>query len=221
MQDRGVKKNSLSTFQTNIISFYQWARFNDKILSNPIKGLQKIKEDARIPIYLTREEWIQLRDTAIDERDNLIIKVLYSTGVRVSELVSIKKADIDFKTGDIKVFGKGSKERVVNIPSPYVLDRLMKYTAEFDSEQRVFELTTSTVERTLRELRARAELKKKVTPHKLRHSFATHMLQSGGNIVNIQQLLGHSSLNTTQKYTHTTMEAKRNDLQNSPMSKEM
>jgi site-specific recombinase XerD len=220
-QERGNNKNSLSTIQTCIISFYQWARDNEKVQGNPIKGLNRIKVDSRLPIYLTKEEWIKLRDTAIDERDNLIVKLLYSTGVRVSELVSIKKKDIDFQTGDIRIFGKGSKERVVNVPSPFVLDQIQRYTAEFDDEQRVIELDTATVQATLRKLRAQAEIKKKITPHKLRHSFATHALESGMNVIEIQKLLGHSNLNTTQIYAHASIENIRKNLKNTPMGQEI
>jgi integrase/recombinase XerD len=220
MQDRGVMKSSLSTFQTNIISFYMWARDNDKVQGNPVKGLQKIKTDARLPIYFTVDQVKLLFDTAIDERDNLICKILYSTGVRVSELVSIKKGDINFKTGHIKIFGKGSKERMVSIRSPFVLDQLKRYTEEFDENQPVFELTTSTIERTLRELRAQCGLKK-LTPHKLRHSYATHLKQAGGNIVDIQKLLGHASLNTTQIYAHSSIEDQDKMVDNSPISKVM
>lgn len=220
MQDRGVKKNSLSTIQTCIISLYQWARDNEKVQGNPIKGLQRIKPDSRLPIYFTIEQVKLLFDTALDERDNLICKVLYSTGVRVSELVSIKKGDINFKDGHIKVFGKGSKERMVSIRSPFVLDQLYRYTREFDDNQPVFELTTATVERTLRELREKCGLKK-LTPHKLRHSYATHLKQSGMNIVDIQKLLGHASLNTTQIYAHSTIEDQDKGVDNSPISKVM
>ncbi len=220
-QERGTSKNSLNTIQTCIICFYTWARDNEKIQGNPLKAVIRIKREKTLPIYLTMDEMKLLIDTAVDERDNLIVKLLYTTGVRVSELVNIKKKDIDFKTGDIKIFGKGSKERIVNISSLFVMDQIYKYSLEFDDEQKIIDLDTATVQDTIRKLRKQAGIKKKVTPHKLRHSFATHLLQSGGNIVVIQQLLGHSNLNTTQIYAHTTMEEKRKSLQNSPMSKVM
>lgn len=220
-QERGNKKSSLSTIQTCIISFYGWARDNEKITGNPIKGLNNIKADARLPIYLTLDEVKTLFQTAIDERDNLIVKLLYVTGVRVSELVNIKKSDIDFKTGRIKIFGKGSKERMVTIRSPFVLDQLQKYSAEFADDQRIIELDTATVQQTLRKLRAQAGFKKKITPHKLRHSFATHLHQAGADILEIQKLLGHSNLNTTQIYAHSSLEDQEAAIDKSPISKVM
>lgn len=218
LQNRGVKKNSIATVQTCIISLYQWTRDNEKVQGNPIKGLQRIKPDARLPIYFTTDQVKLLFDTAIDERDNLICKILYSTGVRVSELVSIKKGDIDFKSGHIKIFGKGSKERMVSIRSPFVLDQLYKYTIAMQDTQPVFELSTATVERTMRELREKCGLKK-LTPHKLRHSYATHLKQDGGSIVDIQKLLGHANLNTTQIYAHSSIEDQDKMVDNSRLSK--
>lgn len=218
-QDRGNKKSSLSTIQTCIISFYSWARDNDKIQSNPLKGLNRIKTDKCLPVYLTKDEIKTLFDTAIDERDNLIVKLLYTTGIRVSELVNMKKSDIDFKTGRIKIFGKGSKERMVIIRSPFVLDQLYRYSKDFAPDQRIISLDTATVQQTLRKLRAQAGFTKKVTPHKLRHSFATHLKQDGGSIVDIQKLLGHSNLNTTQIYAHSSMEDQEKMIDNSSISK--
>lgn len=98
-----------------------------------------------------------------------------------------------------------------------MLDQLKRYTEEFAPDQRIFELDTSTVQLTLRRLRDQAGFTKKITPHKLRHSFATHLKQAGGSIVDIQKLLGHSNLNTTQIYAHSSMEDQEKMIDNSPL----
>jgi site-specific recombinase XerD len=142
-----------------------------------------------------------LFEKASDPRDNIIVSMLYATGVRVSELVNIKKKDIDFDRNTVNVFGKGAKERIVLVPDS-LTDRLKYYCGSLGSDDLLFDLTPRTVQRIIKSLASIAGIKKKVTPHKLRHSFATHMLQNGGNVVAIQKLLGHTSLNTTQIYTH-------------------
>jgi integrase/recombinase XerD len=127
--------------------------------------------------------------------------MLYATGVRVSELVGIKKSDIQFKECRLKVFGKGAKERNVEVPGPFMAD-IEEYCKCFSPDQKLFNYHTSTVQGDIRKIRAMAEINKKVTPHKLRHSFATHMIQNNGNVEAIRKLLGHTSLNTTQRYMH-------------------
>jgi len=146
-----------------------------------------------------------LIETAVEPRDNLIVKMLYATGVRVSELVNIKKQDIDLDRNTIKVFGKGAKERIVLLPDALKV-QLEAYCSGFLESQKLFDLNIRTVERDIKSLAYRAGINKKVTPHKLRHSFATHMLQNGGNVVAIQKLLGHTSLSTTQIYTHYSVD---------------
>jgi site-specific recombinase XerD len=145
-----------------------------------------------------------------------MVKILYSTGVRVSEFVSIKKADINFTTGDIHVFGKGSKERIV-IVGPDVLEDLRKYCEAFKPDQKIFPVTTMTIQYRIKVLAAQAGINKHVTPHKLRHSFATHLNQAGTNIITIKDLLGHESLNTTQIYAHAGLEAAHQAYKNSPL----
>jgi site-specific recombinase XerD len=148
-----------------------------------------------------------------------MVKMLYATGVRVSELVNIQKHDMDFERNTIKVFGKGAKERIVLMPN--ALSCVVgEYCKGFPEDGKLFNLTARTVERDIKALAKRAGINKKVTPHKLRHSFATHMLQNGGNVVAIQKLLGHTSLNTTQIYTHYSVdELKDMYAHTHPMSK--
>jgi site-specific recombinase XerD len=139
--------------------------------------------------------------TSVYKREHLIIKLFLDTGIRISELLTLKKTDIDFDRRTIKVFGKGAKERIV-IFSEELKPELKEYVDGFKSEQLVFDLCPATVEHNIKDIARIVGINKKVTPHKLRHSFATLSLQRGMNIVQVQMLLGHSSLNTTQIYTH-------------------
>jgi len=205
MFEQKRSKAYVSNIMSIIKSFYSFLGENEYITTNPTKGINAVKIDKKAPIYLTQDEMQALIETAVIPRDNLMVKMLYATGVRVSELVNIKKQDIDFERNTIKVFGKGAKERVVLLPEA-LKEQLVAYCDDYTNGDNLFELNIRTVERTIKTLAARAGIKKKVTPHKLRHSFATHMLQNGGNVVAIQKLLGHTSLNTTQIYTHYSVD---------------
>lgn len=201
MFDEKLSKTSVSNICSIIKLFYTYMSENEYIASNPSKGIDNIKTDKKAPVYLTISELKELINASQNTRDKIIIKMLYATGVRVSELVNIKKEDIDFKGNTINVFGKGAKERIVLIPDSFTQE-IKAYCKTLKPENRLFELTPRTIQRIIKAMAENAKITKKVTPHKLRHSFATHMLQNGGNIVAIQKLLGHTSLNTTQIYTH-------------------
>lgn len=219
MFDQKRSKSYVSNIMSVIKSFYAFLIENEYVTTNPTRGISAVKIDKKAPIHLTQDEMQILIETAVDPRDNLIVKMLYATGVRVSELVNIKKQDIDFERNTIKVFGKGAKERIVLLPD-VLKAQIDAYSAGYTSDQKLFELNIRTVERDIKTLAARAGIDKKVTPHKLRHSFATHMLQNGGNVVAIQKLLGHTSLNTTQIYTHYSVdELKDMYAHTHPMSK--
>jgi len=205
MFERKLSKTSVANILSIIKSFYSFLGENGYITSNPTKGINPVKIDKKAPIYLTQDEMRELINTAVDPRDNIIVKMLYATGVRVSELVNIKKEDIDFHRNTIKVFGKGAKERVVLVPDAMIA-QIESYCQGLADDQKLFDLSIRTVERDIKMLAAKAGINKKVTPHKFRHSFATHMLQNGGNVVAIQKLLGHTSLNTTQIYTHYSVD---------------
>jgi site-specific recombinase XerD len=201
MFERKLSHTTVANILSVLRSFYSFLVQSEYMANDPTKGISSIKIDKKAPVYLTQTEIRELIDTAVEPRDNLIVKMLYATGVRISELVNIKKSDIDFDRDTIKVFGKGAKERIVLIPGE-LSSMLRVYCEPLKDNSRLFELTTRTVQRDIKLLASRAGISKHVTPHKLRHSFATHMLQNGGNVVAIQKLLGHTSLNTTQIYTH-------------------
>jgi integrase/recombinase XerD len=219
MFERKLSHTTVANIMSVIKSFYSFMIQSEYMANDPTKGISSIKIDKKAPVYLTQSEIEGLVNTAIDPRDGLIVKMLYATGVRISELVNIKKSDIDFDRNTIKVFGKGAKERIVIIPAG-LSSTLRIYCELLNDHDRLFQLTTRTVQRDIKILGARAGITKQVTPHKLRHSFATHMLQNGGNVVAIQKLLGHTSLNTTQIYTHYNVDDLKDMYAHShPMSK--
>lgn len=183
--------------------------FFKEILKKDFSGVRMPKKDNRLPEVLTRDEVKKLIDSADNEKSRLMISFLYSTGVRVSELVNLKIEDMNFaeKTGWVRM-GKGGKDRIFSLSEnlgkelqEYLKDRGNKYIFSKDSA-----LTTRNIQKIIKLTAKRAEINKKVTPHTLRHSFATHLLENGTDIRMIQVLLGHSSLNTTQLYAHISSE---------------
>jgi site-specific recombinase XerD len=205
MFEKKLSRTTVSNILSILRSFYAYMSESQYISSDPSKNISNIKAEKKAPVYLTINELEELLVAAVAPRDRMIVKMLYATGVRVSELVNIRKKDIDIDRNTIKVFGKGAKERIVLMP-PELSEEIWKYTETMSPEDRLFRLTPRTIQRDIKTLGKRAGINKNITPHKLRHSFATHMLQNGGNVVAIQKLLGHTSLNTTQIYTHYSVD---------------
>jgi len=195
----GWDQNSLFTVAVAVRSFLKYLGRN---VNYPLPKRPKM-----LPKYLTREELTRLLGACQDDYEKLIIGLLL-TGVRVSELVNIRVSDIDIDKRSIRVVGKGYKERVVFFADWLVplLKRYLRqnksewlFPSEINPDQHVHYVT---VERILKKIVKRAGINKKVTPHTLRHTFATLSLASGLDIREIQELLGHSSLSSTQIYTH-------------------
>jgi site-specific recombinase XerD len=200
--DRKLKNSSIETAFVQLSTFFDWMRVKKHIIVNPCDEVEPSKADKRVPIYLTVEETERFfAEADKDPRNKLISRMLYSTGVRVSELNKIKKSDIDFASGEIKVFGKGSKERIVLLHDEYI-PLFESYVAAFDKDQVLFPLDKGTIEKNVKEIAKNAGINKKITPHKVRHTFDTHMFKETKDIVRVQELLGHSSISTTQIYTH-------------------
>ena len=199
----GWDQNSLFTVAVAVRSFLKYLGRN---VDYPLPKRPKM-----LPKYLTREELTRLLNACLDDYEKLVIGLLL-TGVRVSELVNIRVSDIDINHRSIRVVGKGYKERVVFF-ADWLVPLLKRYLRHNKSEwlfpsevnpgQHVHYVT---VERTLKKIVKRAGINKKVTPHVLRHTFATLSLASGLDIREIQELLGHSSLSSTQIYTHVDPE---------------
>ena len=167
--------------------------------------LELAKQEDREVTFLEPDELERFLKSPEDLRDRAILETLFSTGLRVSELVSLKRDEIDFNRGEFSVRGKGSKIRVVFL-SKIAIDAIRSYLDKrTDVEPELFPLTTRTVQRIVRKYAIRAGIiGKKVSPHSLRHSYATDLLRNGADIRSVQAMLGHASVTTTQIYTHVT-----------------
>jgi len=211
LKKRGWEPSSIYTAAVAVKRFLEFIGLGDRISSFELP-----RRERRLPRYLEPEEVARMVEACSSLRDRVVILLLFTTGLRVSELVSMRKDDIDLEKRSIRVRGKGGKERVVYFPETLV--PLLKAYVEglpedaeylFPSAGRHMHYTT--VERIVRKAAESAGLKKKVTPHVLRHSFATHSLAMGLDLREIQELLGHSSLSTTQVYAHVSRERLRRD----------
>lgn len=201
--------------------------FERYLLSQGIKlslNLTRPRLDKKLPIYLSEDEIIHLLDEIQEEeldtkwpyRDKAIFELIYATGIRCSELINISFQDIDFSNRTIRIFGKGRKERIV-LFGDKAHNRLIKYLENErpkpkNENEKIFlnykngYLTTRSIQRIVEMFRQYLKIDKKITPHKIRHSFATHMLNKGVDLRVIQELLGHKSLTSTEKYTHVSLE---------------
>jgi integrase/recombinase XerD len=185
--------------------------FYKEVLKKDFEGVPLPKKDKKLPEVLTKNEVKNLIESTDTVKSRLIVSLLYSTGLRVSELVNLKVSDLNLedKTGWVRR-GKGSKDRLF-VMSENLSGELKEYLGERGKENEfVFSktkpLTTRNIQKIIKGARERAGINKKTTPHTLRHSFATHLLEQGTDIRVIQSLLGHTSLSTTQLYTHISSE---------------
>lgn len=187
--------------------------FFDKILKKPIIALPIPKKEKKLPEVLTKEEVKKLIEAAETSKSRLIIKLLYSAGLRVSELVNLRKQDISLqeKIGWVRR-GKGKKDRFFIIADK-IAKELKKQMEKQPTHLYIFSTSTSdkpltprNIQKIIKKAALKADIKKKVSPHTLRHSYATHLLELGTDIRKIQVLLGHANLNTTQIYTHISTE---------------
>jgi tyrosine recombinase XerC len=211
-------RNSTIRKMIALRNFYRYLSRQGVIKSNPFEYVMNPKKEKKLPAVLSEEEVNRLLEiipkaTLLDLRDRVILEMLYSTGVRVSELCSLNMADVDFLNGEIKVLGKGSKERIVPVGG-IALELLKEYLAKVKKEyagSAVFinkkkgRLNPRSVETMIHKYAQAAKIEKEVTPHTLRHSFATHLLDRGADLRSVQELLGHTSLSTTQIYTHLSV----------------
>ncbi len=226
------RRNNGATVSRKLSALRTFFRFlvrEGKITASPLSGVSGPKSGRSIPVFLTVDEVFSLLDSPdsrdpYPRRDLAILELLYSTGVRVAELVSRNIEDLDFVTEMLRVTGKGNKQRLVPVGRPAIeaisqwlperkgiIDK-QKEKNQSVEKQAVFlnsrggRLTTRSVERFVAKYAIRAGLRQEVTPHALRHSFATHLLEMGADLRSVQELLGHASLSTTQRYTHVTLD---------------
>ena len=217
----GLSKVTIARRVATIRSFFRFLHREGYVPTNPALGLTRPKQDRKLPVFLSVEEATRLVEAPQGEdfadcRDRAILETLYSTGLRVSELVGLRIRDVDLIGGSLRTTGKGRKERLVPVGS-YSIQAIRQYLktlsqAHSDPERPLFQnrlhsrLTDRSVRRILNRYLAQVSVSSKISPHALRHSFATHLLDRGADLRSVQELLGHSSLTTTQVYTHVTTE---------------
>lgn len=226
LDDIKLSKNSISRTLSSLRNFYAFLIIEGKVQNNQFKLIKNPKKEKKLPNFLQPNEMMQILDslaseTPLEKRNRLIIELLYATGIRVSELANISLNDINISDCEIKVKGKGSKERIV-----YFGEYAKKYLDDYINNSRSVlksakssdklllnkdggALTVRSIENIVNKVVDEAALKHKISPHVLRHTFATDMLNNGADLKSVQELLGHSSLSTTQIYTHITNERLR------------
>lgn len=227
LDDLKYKNSTISANLSALRSFYSYLVSNEKIDNNPFKRVNNPKKEKKLPNFLNQLEIEDLLEfysleNSLNVRNRLIIEVLYATGLRVSELVNIEINNIDLSDQTIKVLGKGNKERIV-LFGDYAKELLELYIKKYRKEllkhnnndylflnNRGGKLSSRSVEMILKKAIDSSAIKNKVTPHTIRHTFATHLLNNGADIKSVQELLGHESLSTTQIYTHVTSDRLRN-----------
>lgn len=212
-----LKKSSMATKVSVLKTFFSWLFTEEIIEKNPMDKIKTPKFNKFLPRYLEIDELEMLRESCKTLRERAMVEVLYATGLRVSELRSLNIEDIDFVNFSANVVGKGNKEREV-LFSLKAIHHLQNYldsrndnnNALFVSERKPYNrLTTRGIERAMQKISERTDIKKKITPHVLRHSFATLSLNNNMDISIISKLMGHSKISTTQIYSHVTDENKR------------
>ena len=223
LNDRKLSKSTISRKLSSLRTFYKYLVLNNKADSNPFTLVTSPKKEKRIPKFINYnniEEIFNIPNinTKQGQREKIILEILYSSGVRVSELVNIKIKDIDFNNKSILIFGKGKKERIVafgdyarDMLNMYINDGRNKLLDGIESEYLIVgekkeQLTTRRVEQIIDDIIKKTSIKLNITPHMFRHTFATHLLDNGCDLLAVQELLGHESLTSTEVYTHVSNE---------------
>ena len=226
MNDIKYKNKTIARVISSVRNFYNYLVDEKLIETNIYKRIRNPKVEKKLPNYLNIVEVENIKDnldykSAKGIREALIFEFIYSTGVRVNELSKLKIKNIDFNNKNVKVMGKGSKERIVYYGDVLseVLDKYLILREEFVNTNSIndylilnnkgTQASTSSIEKYLDHLLTSLSVIHRVTPHELRHTFATHMLDNGADLRTVQELLGHESLSTTQIYTHVSIERLR------------
>ncbi len=226
LYSKKLSKKSVARKVSSLKSFFKFLYLQKKIKVNPLSNIPYPRLDKDLPNFLTFseiDELLNLQDESpLGKRDGAILEFLYATGMRVSEICSLNINDVDIARQIVKVRGKGKKERIVPFNNVArrklekyleIREKLLRKSRNGVSSPEAFflnyrggRLTDRSVRRILEKYITQLAIKRKVSPHTIRHSFATHLLNNGADLRTIQELLGHASLSSTQKYTHMGIE---------------
>ena len=226
LQEQGFEKSSLSRKLSALRSFYFYLMQRNFTSSNPLLTVSSPKLEKRLPSFLSSNEVVRLLETPVTtspqgQRDRAMLELLYASGIRVSEIVGLDLGNVNIEAREVRVWGKGSKERMVLMgkPAATALDRyIIKGRRELQgnsSTNALFinrygkRLSERFLQKAISRYALAAGLGKRVFPHMVRHSFATHLLDGGADLRVVQELLGHANLATTQIYTHVTQNQAR------------
>ncbi|NLG83678.1 MAG: tyrosine recombinase XerC [Firmicutes bacterium] len=225
LKEEGLAKSSVGRKLAALRSFFKYLQRRGHLAHNPMMGVATPRKEKRLPRFLSPEEVELLlaacKDgTPLARRDLAILELLYATGIRLSELVGLNLEDVDFSLACVRVMGKGGRERIVPMGrlAMAACEDYLRFVrplllGQGNSAERAFflnrlgtRLSGRSVQRILARALARVALIRQISPHALRHSFATHMLENGADLRSVQELLGHANVSTTQLYTHVTRE---------------
>src|ERR1051326_1424141 len=224
LNQQGKSRASVLLKLSALRSFFRWMIRNGELKKNPMSGLVSPKRERKLPKFLSVTEMVKLLDAPMELlkqeildritalRDRAMLETIYSTGLRIHELVGLNNEDLDALGETLRVRGKGKKMRLDPIGEPAIraiqeyqkIEGNTQRTAPIFLNNRSGRLTPRRVQQLLKRYLITANLDPDITPHTLRHSFATHMLNAGADLRSVQELLGHANLSTTQIYTHVT-----------------
>lgn len=235
LNSEGYKNRTLARKTTSLKKFFSFLLKRNEINENPVENLKTPRYDKTLPSYFTENEMVQLLSipdvtTKFGVRNRAILELIYSCGLRISEVSGVLLSNVNLNKKVIKVFGKRSKERIIPLTSESIktLRAYLKLRSRFDSQQSIYLFLTKSGNRMqTAELRYMIQRyislitsQKGYSPHTIRHSFATHMLNDGADLRSIQEMLGHANLSSTEIYTHISLkEIKQQYHNNHPRSK--
>lgn len=221
LHDEGRSTKSIARFTSTIRSFHQFALREKYAAKDPTVLIETPKYERKLPDVISIDEIDLLLTTPETSknngyRDRTMLELLYATGIRVSELINIEVEDVNLLMGFVKVFGKGNKERIIPLGEtviellktyienvrPQLLKKQVTHTLFLNMQGKP--LTRQGIWKIIKQTGAKAGIQKRLTPHTLRHSFATHLLENGADLRAVQEMLGHSDISTTQLYTHVS-----------------
>ena len=215
--EKGLSPRSVNRKISTLKTYFKFLIREGKLIENPMMKVVAPKSKKRLPVFIEEDQIasllneVQFEEGFVGQRNRLIIELFYVTGIRLSELINIKISDVDFNNQSIKVLGKRNKERIIPLSST-TINSLNNFIENNQKNHFLFtnldgmKLYTKLVYRLVNKYIAKISSVNKKSPHILRHTFATHMLNNGADINAIKELLGHANLSATQVYTHNTIE---------------